>query len=87
MPRAELPPPIPAQGRPAASRHPGVELALPMPLRDHVPALTLWSVLDEPRYRLTCRYLDHDGPAVSWDAFAASAARAGLLDPGPAAGT
>lgn len=88
MPHAELPPSVPHGDPPSRFvARVGVDLALPSPLREHVPALTLWRLIDEPRYLLTCTCLDRDGPAVDWSGFVGAARRAGLVEPGPAPAT
>jgi len=86
MPGAEFPPPIPQDSQePADSAH-ALRLALPASLRSWAPALTLWPVLDEPRFTLALRCLA-GGPGADWASFTAAATDAGLVQPGPEPGT
>ena len=81
MPGAELPPPIPHEPT-IGSGVPTHELGLALPawMRDWAPALTLWSVVDEPRFAMTLRCL---GVVADWARFLVAATAAGLVDPGP----
>jgi len=81
MPGAELPPPIPHE----SDLDPGVPphelgLALPAWMRDWAPALSLWPVVDEPRFAMTLRCL---GVVADWARFFVAATAAGLVEPGP----
>lgn len=81
MTHAELPPSIPHASGSSSGNTPGVELVLPAGLRALVPALVVWSTVDQARYRLTSRCLGETDPGVEWADFVAAAAGAGLLDP------
>ncbi|HEY3548977.1 MAG TPA: LuxR C-terminal-related transcriptional regulator [Propionicimonas sp.] len=49
-------------------------------MREWAPALTLWSVVDEPRFAMTLRCL---GVVADWARFFVASTAAGLVDPGP----
>jgi DNA-binding CsgD family transcriptional regulator len=87
MPDAELPLLL-CSGNEGTKGEPTTELdlALSASLRGWVPALTLWSAIDEDRHHLTSRCLS-DGSADDWTAFRTAASEVALVEPGPEPGT